>query len=71
MSNSKNSDEDMKTASEGKSGRKAAFSCNPYVRSAIRQTEIDGKKELDDEGVIAIIGKRSRCAGTLLEESGG
>ena len=38
------------------------------VRSAIRQMEIDGKKELDDEGVIAVISKEVKMRKDSLEE---
>ena len=38
------------------------------VRSAIRQAEIDGKKELDDEGIVSIISKEVKSRKDSLEE---
>lgn len=60
--------EDMKTAMKAKAEGKQRLAVIRMVRSAIRQTEIDGKKELDDEGVIAIIGKEVKMRRDSLEE---
>ena len=60
--------EDMKTAMTAKAEGKQRLAVIRMVRSAIRQTEIDGKKELDDEGVIAIIGKEVKMRRDSLEE---
>ena len=60
--------EDMKTAMKAKAEGKQRLAVIRMVRSAIRQTEIDGKKELDDEGVIAIIGKEVKMRRGSLEE---
>ena len=60
--------EDMKEAM--KAHEKDRLAVIRMVRSAIRQTEIDGKKELDDEGVIAVISKELKMRKDSLEEFG-
>ena len=42
--------EDMKTAMKAKEEGKLRLGVIRMVRSAVRQAEIDGKKELDDDG---------------------
>lgn len=49
--------EDMKAAMRAKEAGKVRLATIRMVRSAIRQQEIDGKKELDDTGVIAVVAK--------------
>lgn len=58
--------EDMKAAM--KAHEKDRLAVIRMVRSAIRQTEIDGKKDLDDEGVIAVISKELKMRKDSLEE---
>ncbi len=58
--------EDMKAAM--KAHEKERLAVIRMVRSAIRQMEIDGKKELDDEGVIAVISKEVKMRKDSLEE---
>lgn len=58
--------EDMKAAM--KAHEKDRLAVIRMVRSAIRQMEIDGKKELDDEGVIAVISKEVKMRKDSLEE---
>lgn len=52
--------QDMKTAMKAKEAGKTALSVIRMVRSAIRNTEIDGKCELDDAGVGAVIAKEMK-----------
>ena len=47
--------QDMKAAMKAKEAGKTALSVIRMVRSSIRNTEIDGKCELDDAGVGAVI----------------
>ena len=49
--------EDMKAAMKAREAGKDRLAVIRMVRSAIRQTEIDGKTTLDDDGVMAVIGK--------------
>ncbi len=49
--------EDMKTAMKAKEAGKQRLGVIRLVRSAVRQLEIDGKKELDDAGVLAVLSK--------------
>lgn len=58
--------EDMKEAM--KAHEKDRLAVIRMVRSAIRQTEIDGKKELDDEGVMSVISKELKMRRDSLEE---
>jgi len=58
--------EDMKAAM--KAHEKDRLAVIRMVRSAIRQTEIDGKKDLDDKGVIAVISKELKMRKDSLEE---
>ena len=60
--------EDMKTAMKAKEEGKQRLGVIRLVRGAIRQVEIDGKKELDDEGVIAIISKEVKQRRDSIEE---
>lgn len=52
--------QDMKDAMKAKEAGKMALSVIRMVRSAIRNTEIDGKCELDDAGVGAVIAKEMK-----------
>ena len=52
--------QDMKAAMKAKEAGKTALSVIRMVRSAIRNTEIDGKCELDDAGVGAVIAKEMK-----------
>lgn len=52
--------QDMKAAMKAKGSGKTALSVIRMVRSAIRNTEIDGKCELDDAGVGAVIAKEMK-----------
>ncbi len=56
--------EDMKAKADGKQ----QLAVIRMVRSAIRQQEIDGKTELDDNGVIAVISKEVKMRKDSLEE---
>ena len=60
--------EDMKTAMKAKAEGKQRLSVIRMVRSALRQVEIDGKKELDDNGVIDIISKEVKMRKDSIEE---
>ncbi len=60
--------EDMKTAMKAKAEGKQRLAVIRMVRSAIRQTEIDGKIELDDAGVISIISKEVKSRRDSIEE---
>lgn len=52
--------QDMKDAMRAKEAGKTALSVIRMVRSSIRNTEIDGKCELDDAGVGAVIAKEMK-----------
>lgn len=52
--------QDMKSAMKAKDAGKLELSVIRMVRSSIRNTEIDGKCELDDAGVGAIISKEMK-----------
>lgn len=52
--------QDMKTAMKAKESGKVALSVIRMVRSAIRNTEIDGKCVVDDAGAGAIIAKEMK-----------
>lgn len=60
--------EDMKAAMKAKEEGKQRLSVIRMVRGAIRQQEIDGKVELDDEGVIAVISKEVKQRRDSIEE---
>mgnify|MGYP002626684122 CR=1 FL=1 len=60
--------EDMKAAMKAKAEGKQRLAVIRMVRSAIKQQEIDGQKELDDEGVIAVISKEVKMRRDSLEE---
>lgn len=60
--------EDMKAAMKAKEEGKLRLGVIRMVRSAIRQAEIDGKKELDDDGVAAVISKELKQRKDSLEE---
>jgi uncharacterized protein len=61
--------EDMKTAMKAKEAGKQRLAVIRMVRSAIRQQEIDGtKKALEDDDVIAIIGKEVKMRRDSIEE---
>ncbi len=60
--------EDMKAAMKAKADGKQQLAVIRMVRSAIRQQEIDGKTELDDNGVIAVISKEVKMRKDSLEE---
>lgn len=60
--------EDMKAAMKAKEAGKQKLAVIRMVRSAIRQTEIDGKKELDDNDVIALISKEVKMRRDSIEE---
>ncbi len=57
---------DMKIAM--KSGDKDRLLVIRSLRAAVRQTEIDGKKELDDDGVIAVASKELKMRQDSLAE---
>ncbi len=52
--------QDMKEAMKAKEAGKTELSVIRMVRSAIRNTEIDSKCELDDDGVGAVIAKEMK-----------
>ena len=60
--------EDMKTAMKAKEAGKQQLSVIRMVRSAVRQIEIDGKKELDDNGVIDIVSKEVKMRKDSIDE---
>lgn len=60
--------EDMKTAMKAKEEGKQRLGVIRMVRGAIRQVEIDGKKELADEDIIAIISKEVKQRRDSIEE---
>ena len=60
--------DDMKAAMKAKEAGKQKLAVIRMVRSAIRQTEIDGKKELDDNDVIALISKEVKMRKDSIEE---
>ncbi|MBQ2137078.1 MAG: GatB/YqeY domain-containing protein [Selenomonas sp.] len=57
---------DMKDAMKNK--EKERLAVIRMVRGAIRQQEIDGQKELDDEDVIAVISKEVKMRRDSIEE---
>lgn len=60
--------EDMKNAMKAKEEGKQRLGVIRLVRGAVKQIEIDGKKELDDEGVIAVISKEVKQRRDSIEE---
>ncbi len=60
--------DDMKAAMKAKEAGKQKLSVIRMVRSAIRQTEIDGKKELNDNDIIALISKEVKMRKDSVEE---
>lgn len=60
--------DDMKSAMKAKEAGKQKLAVIRMVRSAIRQTEIDNKKELDDNDVIALISKEVKMRRDSIEE---
>ncbi len=60
--------DDMKTAMKAKEAGKQELSVIRMVRSAIRQIEIDSKKELDDADVMDIISKEVKMRKDSIEE---
>jgi uncharacterized protein len=60
--------EDMKTAMKAKAEGKQRLSVIRMVRSAVRQIEIDDKKELNDNEVIDIIMKEVKMRKDSIEE---
>ncbi len=59
---------DMKEAMKAKEAGKQRLSVIRLVRGAIRQLEIDGKKELGDEDVLGVIGKEAKQRRDAIEE---
>ena len=60
--------EDMKTAMKAKEAGKQRLGIIRLVRGAVRQLEIDGKKELDDAGVLAVLSKEVKQRRDSIEE---
>ena len=60
--------EDMKTAMKAKEAGKQRLGVIRLVRGAVRQMEIDGKKELDDAGVLAVLSKEVKQRRDSIEE---
>ena len=59
---------DMKTAMKEREAGKLRLSVIRLVRGAIRQQEIDGKKELTDEDVLGVIAKEVKSRRDSIEE---
>ncbi len=59
---------DMKEAMKAREAGKERLSVIRMVRGAIRQQEIDGKKELTDDDVLAVIGKEVKQRRDSIEE---
>ena len=59
---------DMKVAMKAKADGKQRLAVIRMVRSAIRQLEIDGKKELGDEEVMSVITKEVKMRRDSIEE---
>lgn len=60
--------EDMKAAMKAKEAGKTALSVIRMVRASIRNTEIDDKKDLNDEEVLQILLKEVKMRHDSLEE---
>ncbi len=58
----------MKTAMKEREAGKLRLSVIRLVRGAIRQQEIDGKKELTDEDVLGVIAKEVKSRRDSIEE---
>ena len=58
----------MKEAMKAKEAGKQRLSVIRLVRGAIRQLEIDGKKELVDEDVLGVISKEAKQRRDAIEE---
>lgn len=59
---------DMKAAMKAKDEGKQQLAVIRMVRAAIRQTEIDGQKELDDDAIISLISKEVKMRRDSIEE---
>ncbi len=59
---------DMKKAMKAREAGKERLSVIRLVRGAIRQQEIDGKKELTDDDILAVIGKEVKQRRDSIEE---
>ncbi|MBR1885208.1 MAG: GatB/YqeY domain-containing protein [Schwartzia sp.] len=59
---------DMKDAMRAKEAGKQRLSVIRLVRGAVRQQEIDGKKELSDEDVLAVISKEVKQRRDSIED---
>lgn len=60
--------EDMKQAMKAKEAGKLRLSVIRMVRSAIKNVEIDSKKELTEEGVLDIVSKEVKMRRDSMEE---
>lgn len=60
--------EDMKQAMKAKEAGKLRLSVIRMVRSAIKNVEIDSKKELSEEGVLDIVSKEVKMRRDSMEE---
>lgn len=58
----------MKDAMKAKEAGKQRLSVIRLVRGAIRQLEIDGKRELGDEDVLGVIGKEAKQRRDAIED---
>ena len=58
----------MKEAMKAKEAGKQRLSVIRLVRGAVRQLEIDGKKELGDEDVLGVISKEAKQRRDAIEE---
>ena len=59
---------DMKDAMKAKDAGKQRLSVIRLVRGAVRQLEIDGKKELQDEDVLGVISKEVKQRRDSIED---
>ena len=60
--------DDMKAAMKAKEAGKQKLAVIRMVRSAIRQAEINGKKELNDNDIIALISKEVKMRKDSIDE---
>ena len=60
--------DDMKAAMKAKEAGKQKLAVIRMVRSAIRQAEIDGRKELNDNDIIALISKEVKMRKDSIDE---
>ena len=58
----------MKDAMKAKEAGKQRLSVIRLVRGAVRQQEIDGKKELEDEDVLGVISKEVKQRRDSIED---